>query len=204
MGLARLAVLAAFGLIWLTLPVSGAHAGTPVRALSDDLAFIDSRAAERALAFRAARRAGARMVHITLDWSLVAPSGSVKPAGFDAANPADPAYRWGYVEEAVRDAARQGLQVAFVVVRAPVWGEGRDRPVSAAAGSWQPNPPELAAFVRAAARRFSGFYPDPKSSGDGLTGRGRSLPHVRFWQIWARPNARAALLTSADVVEHYR
>jgi hypothetical protein len=204
MGLARLAVLGAFGLAWLALPVGGAHAGTPMRALSDDLAFLDSRAAERALAFQAARRAGARMVHITLDWSLVAPSGSVKPAGFDAANPGDQAYRWGYVEEAVRDAAQQGLQVAFVVVRAPVWAEGRERPISAPAGSWQPQAPELAAFVRAAARRFSGFYPDPKSSGDGLTGRGSSLPRVRFWQIWTRPNASDALLASGNVVELYR
>jgi hypothetical protein len=155
-----------------------AHASTPVRALSDDLAFTDSRPGERADAFREARRAGARVVRITLDWSLVAPGGNAKPAGFDAADPGDPAYRWGYVEDAVRDAARRRLRVVLVVVRAPRWAQQAGRP----------DPAELGAFVRAAARRFSGFYPDPKSSGDGLTGEGRSLPAVRLWQVWERAN----------------
>jgi hypothetical protein len=155
-----------------------AHASTPVRALSDDLAFTDSRPGERADAFREARRAGTRVVRITLDWSLVAPVGDSKPAGFDAADPADPAYRWGYVEDSVRDAARHRLRVVLVVIRAPTWAQAAGRP----------DPAELGAFVRAAARRFSGFYPDPKSSGDGLTQEGRSLPAVRLWQVWERAN----------------
>jgi hypothetical protein len=155
-----------------------AQASTPVRALSDDLAFTDSRPGERADAFREARLAGARVVRITLDWSLVAPGGGAKPAGFDAADPGDPAYRWGYVEDAVRDAARRRLRVVLAVVRAPAWAQQAGRP----------DPAELGDFVRAAARRFSGFYPDPKSSGDGLTGEGRSLPAVRLWQVWERAN----------------
>ena len=50
-----------------------ASATTPVRALADDLAFTDSSPEPRALAFATARRAGARVVRITLDWSRVAP-----------------------------------------------------------------------------------------------------------------------------------
>jgi hypothetical protein len=177
---------------------TAAHASTPVRGLSDDLAFTDSRPGQRAAAFREARRAGARVVRVTLDWSLVAPGGSTKPAGFDAADPADPAYRWGYVEDAVRDAAARRLRVLLVVVQAPVWAQRADGP----------DPGELAAFVRAAARRFSGFYPDPKNGGDGLTRPGRSLPAVRRWQIWDRANQtiasvghyRAMLEASADAL----
>jgi hypothetical protein len=167
---------------------AAAPASTPVRALSDDLAFTDSRPGERSAAFREARQAGARVVRVTLDWSLVAPEGDVKPGGFEAADPGDPAYSWGYVEDAVRDAARRRLRVVLVVVRAPAW----------AVESGRPNPAELGAFVRAAARRFSGFYPDPKAAGDGLTGQGSSLPTVRLWQVWERVN----LLPG--VAGHYR
>ena len=170
-----------------------ASAATPVRALSDDLAFTDSSPKPRALAFATARRAGARVVRITLDWSRVAPEGSVKPPGFRAADPADPAYRWGYVEDAVRDAARRHLRVLLVIDRAPAW-----------AGERNPDPGELGAFARAAARRFSGFYPDPKGSGNGLTRSGRSLPRVRWWQLWEAPNSGTTLQPANGAADHYR
>jgi hypothetical protein len=181
-----------------------ARSATPVRGLSDDLAFTDSRPGPRALAFDTARRAGARVVRITLDWSLVAPAGDIKPTGFDAADPADPAYRWGYIEDAVRDARRERLGVVLRVVRAPAWAEGPGRPAGAPPGSWRPDTAQLGAFVRAAARRFSGFFPDPKAPGDGLTAPGGSLPRVRFWQIWDHPNSAAALQPVDAAVEHYR
>ena len=159
------------------LRVDMATATTPVRALSDDLAFTDSSPEPRALAFATARRAGARVVRITLDWSRVAPDGSVKPPGFRAADPADPGYRWGYVEDAVRDAAARHLRVLLVIDRAPAW-----------AGERKPDPGELGAFARAAARRFSGFYPDPKNSGNGLTS---------IWQV-APPGSLLAAVGSTE------
>ena len=170
-----------------------ASATTPVRALADDLAFTDSSPEPRALAFATARRAGARVVRITLDWSRVAPDGSVKPPGFRAADPADPGYRWGYVEDAVRDAAAKRLRVVLVIDRAPAW-----------AGVRKPDPGELGAFARAAARRFSGFYPDPKDTGNGLTRRGRSLPRVRWWQLWDVPNSGTTLQPVDGAADHYR
>jgi hypothetical protein len=202
--LATWTALVWLGMGWLGPATDGAWAATPVHGLSDDLAFTDARPGQRALAFATARQAGARVVRITLDWSLVAPAGQVKPAGFDAPNPSDPAYRWGYIEDAVRDAARKRLGVVLVVVRAPAWAEGVARPSGAPAGSWRPDPGELGAFVRAAARRFSGFYPDPKDEGDGLTEPGASLPRVRFWQIWDQPNGGASLRPVGGLVEHYR
>jgi hypothetical protein len=179
MGLGRSTALAALGAALLGLGAGGpAGASTPIRALSDDLAFIDSRPSERAAAFREARRVGARVVRITLDWSLVAPNGEAKPLDFDSARPSDRAYRWGYVDDAVRDAAAHHLDVLLVVVRAPAWAQMLGGP----------DPAELGHFVRAAARRYSGFYPDPKDSGDGLTQKGSSLPAVRLWQVWDRAN----------------
>ncbi len=170
-----------------------ASAATPMRGLADDLAFTDSSPEPRALAFAAARGAGARMVRITLDWSRVAPEGSAKPPGFNAADPADPNYRWGYVEDAVRDAAARRLRVLLVIDRAPAW-----------AGVGNPDPGELGAFARAAARRFSGFYPDPKDSGNGLTAPGTSLPRVRLWQLWEAPNSGTTLQPVEGAADHYR
>ena len=164
-----------------------------MRALADDLAFTDSSPEPRALAFATARGAGARLVRITLDWSRVAPEGSAKPPGFNPADPADPNYRWGYVEDAVRDAAARRLRVLLVIDRAPAW-----------AGLRNPDPGELGAFARAAARRFSGFYPDPKDSGNGLTTPGKSLPRVRFWQLWEAPNSGTTLQPVDGAADHYR
>ncbi len=180
-----------------------AEARAPRLGLADDLSFLDSRANARQDAFAAARRAGARMVRVTVDWSRVAPAGSVKPAGFDASDPEAAQYSWGSVEDAVRDARARGLTVVLTVVRAPRWAEGAGRPAGAAAGSWKPDSGELESFVRAAARRFSGFFPDPKRPGDGLTGPGASLPHVRYWQIWTEPNG-GSTLRGGDPVEQYR
>ena len=165
-------------------------AATPTRALTDDLAFLDPRPGPRALAFDTAHQAGAQLVRLTLDWSRVAPGGATKPAGFHASDPADPAYSWGYIEDAVRDANSAGLRVMLMVERAPAWARG-------------PDPRQLGAFVRAAGRRFSGFYPDPKDNGDGLRTPGKSLPHVRLWQIWNAPNDRARL-TARAAVRRYR
>jgi hypothetical protein len=184
-------------------PVAPAAAQAPRLGLSDDLAYLDGSLDARQAAFRASRAAGARVVRLTLDWSLVAPRGAVKPAGFDAGDPAAPQYDWGYIEDAARDARKRGLTIVFTVVRAPRWAEGPGKHAGSPAGSWRPDPAELGLFVRAAARRFSGFYPDPKDSGDGLTRPGASLPHVRYWQIWAEPNA-GRTLQGPDPVEQYR
>jgi hypothetical protein len=175
----------------LLLPSSGAEARPPLLGLADDLAFTDFRPQPRGVAFRTARDTGVSVVRITLDWSAVAPEGRVKPAGFDAADPASPLYNWGYIEDAVRDAARFRLRVLLTVVRAPRW-----------AGSRNPDPGELAAFLRAAARRFSGFYPDPKQPGDGLTVPGAALPAVHLWQVWDEPNRTSSLRPAGAV--HYR
>jgi hypothetical protein len=187
------------------LAVSGAanaHAHAPQLGIADDLSFFDPRPTPRRLAFEEARRSGARVVRLTLDWSSVAPEGSTKPAGFDAVDPDSPLYRWGYIEEGVREAARQRLKVILTVVRAPRWAEGPGRPAGAPPGTWKPDPEELAAFVRAAARRFSGFSPDPNERGEGLLTPLPSLPEVRRWQIWDEPNGGQTLQPPDP--DHYR
>jgi hypothetical protein len=204
-GLAGVVVLSA---LFLAPPPVEARA--PRLALIDDLSFIENRPQERRQAFRRARASGARLLRLTLDWSKVAPGGASKPAGFDASDPASPRYNFAYVEDEVRDASRRGLGVILTIVHAPRWAEGRDKPTGSPAGAWRPNPAELARFVLAAARRFSGFYPDPKTLDDNaLLGGGRALPRVRYWQIWDEPNGNRTLQPlrehgRLEAAEHYR
>lgn len=185
----------------LLVSASVVEARGPQLGLVDDPAFNHFRAKQRVLALERAKRAGASTVRFTVDWSLVAPTGATKPAGFRAANPSEKEYKWGYVEDFVRDARRRRLRVVLTIARAPRWAEGRNRPSGAARGSWRPDPAELRAFATAIARRFSGFYPDPKGrGGDGLDGGGRALPAVRRWQVWDAPNSvRSLRPASPDV-----
>ena len=129
--------------------------------------------------FDRAVAAGAGIIVLDLEWAGIAPA--IRPPGFDAADPGALAYGWQPVDAAVRTASRRGLAVDFSVTHAPTWAEGPGRPATATPGSWRPSPLEFARFATAAARRYSGTYPDPQTPG-------AVLPPVRFWQAWAEPN----------------
>jgi hypothetical protein len=197
--------VASAALIGLSLAAPGAAAAaTPVFGISDDPAFSDGRVEERRIVLDRAHPAGARIVRLTLNWSLVAPAGTDRPGGFDAADPSESGYRWGYVEEFVRDARRRGLDVLLTVARAPRWAEGPGRPEHGPPGSWRPQAQELADFMRAAAVRFSGEYPDPAAPADGPVEERRNLPRVRYWQIWDEPNAGQELRPLREAASRYR
>ena len=125
------------------------------------------------------RTARADVVRIGAEWSTIAPK--QRPSGFHAADPADPHYDWRPLDDAVRFAAARGLRPLVTVARAPRWAEDGKRANDAPAGSWRPKSGELAKFVTAAARRYSGHFPDPAD-------KRRRLPYVRRWQIWNEPN----------------
>jgi hypothetical protein len=124
------------------------------------------------LTFGMVRAAGARVAKVNVDWSSVAPGGTVKPEGFDPANPAEPRYRWGGVDRAVRLAHASGIEPFIAISETPLWAE---RSSGGRPGTNQPDPIELAHFAGAAARRYSG----------GFAG----LPRVRIWEVWNEPNA---------------
>ncbi|MEP7334885.1 MAG: hypothetical protein ABI717_03800 [Actinomycetota bacterium] len=109
--------------------------------------------------------AGARTVRLILYWATVAPRALTKPAGFDAANPSDPAYRWDEFDREVRSAVSGGLRPIVGIQLAPAWAER---------SGGRPDPAELAAFARAAATRYGGSF--------------AGLPRVRIWQAWNEPN----------------
>ena len=177
-------------LMWMLaalVPALPAHAApeTLERGFADDLAFRGLDAKQRELAFGHARSAGASFVRLAVAWRSVAPAGRRRPRGFRASDPRDPRYRWGELDRALVEADQVGLDPLLTVVAAPDWAEGRDRPARRTSftrpGVWRPDPSALAAFLTAAARRYSGRFADPLRAG-------RRLPRVRDWQIWNEPN----------------
>ncbi|MEA2298800.1 MAG: hypothetical protein QOF77_1736 [Solirubrobacteraceae bacterium] len=167
--------------LFLAAGVPSAARGQSVRPLTtgfaDDVYFGPAALSDPW--FERTVASGAKLVLLDVEWAGIAPAN--RPPGFDPANPGDPAYSWEGVDSAVRAASRRGLSVALLVNRAPSWAEGPGRPAGAAPGSWRPDPAAFGRFAAAAARRYSGTYPDPLVPG-------ATLPHVGYWQAWAEPN----------------
>lgn len=126
--------------------------------------------------------ARAKLIDLGASWAGIAPS--VRPPGFNPAEPGDPAYRWEALDAAVRSATSHGLRPVLTINSAPTWAEGPGRPSTEAApaGTWLPRPRQLGMFARAVAKRYSGHFTDPAKPGVG------PLPHVSYFQIWAEEN----------------
>ena len=133
----------------------------------------------RASWLKRAATSGAGIVRLEIGW--VAPNTPTRPAGFDARDPADPAYNFAIADAAIVDARAQGLRVLLSFTGAPLWAEGAGRPVNARPGSWRPDPPAVAEYGAALAQRYSGTFPDPARPG-------RALPRVDAYQVWNEPN----------------
>jgi hypothetical protein len=143
-------------------------------AIADPTAFD---APTRDTAFQHVADAGAGVVRLAVSWSRIAPAGTVKPDGFDARDPLDPAYRFEALDEQVVAATGAGLQPIVTIVEAPRWAERGD---AGRQGGRKPDPAELGAFAEAVARRYSGSVLD--------------LPRVRYWQAWNEPNIHLYLM----------
>lgn len=160
----------------------------------DDGTFTNSQLAADAVA--KAQGISARYARVTINWALVAPGGSDRPAGFDARNPADPAYRWARYDNAVQRLTMAGLRVYVSVLGTPKWAQqGAPQPNDhAGGGAWRPSPADYGDFAHAAALRYSGVFTDPAS--------GTLLPRVSIWQAWNEPNL--PLFLAPTNVELYR
>ena len=119
--------------------------------------------------FTDVRATGATAIRFYSIWRRVAPA--TRPANFDPANPADPAYNWSLWDAQVRNAKAHGLEPILSIEGAPDWAV---EPGEGFAGTRRPSPTEFGLFLRAAARRYSGSF--------------QGLPRVRYWQAWNEPN----------------
>lgn len=122
-------------------------------------------------AFEHVVETGATEVLTPLEWGWVAPRD--RPAAWSPEDPGDPNYDWSDYDTWVRGAVAAGLTPVLQVRGSPSWAqqcgpfEGFDSPCNV-------NPDDLAAFTRAAVRRYSGKFGD--------------LPRVRYWQGLNEPN----------------
>ncbi len=131
---------------------------------------------EAETAYTNLRRTGARFVRMFVNWAQVAPDSAKKPAGFDARDPGDRAYQWATLDGQVTKAVAEGFAPIVYVQTAPRWAQR----CTAKSTACRPSPSELAQFMTAAARRYSGSF--------------SHLPRVRYWQIWNEPNMDAYLV----------
>jgi len=125
------------------------------------------------LSFERTRDAGARWVRLVLDWEGIAPK--AQPANWDPTNPADPHYKWDYIDTGVTEAVRHGLNPLLLVDEPPKWAQRCTSPPGLQLTEvCDPDPAALAAFATAAARRYSGTF--------------GGLPRVQYWQGLNEPN----------------
>jgi hypothetical protein len=150
-----------------------------MRGVSDGALMLSPDASVRALAMTRVRALGGSVARIPVDWRNLVPA--APPAGFQARDPASPAYRFALLDAAVLSATAAGLEPLLVVSHAPAFAEASPRWPYAYLGSWAPSSAALADFAAALARRYDGSFPDPVRPG-GV------LPRVRLLQAWNEPN----------------
>jgi hypothetical protein len=153
--------------------------GGLTRGISDATLIMSPDAAVREQALAQIRATGASVVRIPVEWRYIV--SAHPPAGFDAADPASPAYDFTMVDAAVRDTVLAGLTPLLVVTSAPDFAEAPHRWPYAYPGTWAPDPAAFGEFASAVARRYDGSFPDPLQPG-------RALPRVRLLEAWNEPN----------------
>ncbi len=141
--------------------------------------MLSENAEVRAQTMARTRALGGSVARIPVDWRNVVEADP--PAGFQARDPASPAYRFAQLDAAVRSAVAAGLQPLLVVSHAPAFAEAPHRWPYAYQGSWAPSPIALEEFAAALAVRYDGAFPDPLHPG-------AVLPRVRLFQAWNEPN----------------
>ena len=104
---------------------------------------------------------GAGVYHTSFSWADVAKTRPANPR-----EPTDPAYQWkSSIDDAVKEAAANGIRVAVMVKGSPPWANGGRKQ------NWIPKrPADYADFMEAAARRY---------------------PSVRYWIAWGEPTRQA-------------
>ena len=121
---------------------------------------------------------GVDRLRVSAFWNQIAPAPTARsrPAGFNAADPADPQYNFAALDRVVESASRHGLRVMVSIsTPLPVWASAdpaRNNPV------WKPRPADFADFSEAVVRRYA--------------------PLVDHWGIANEPNQGVWLQPQSD------
>jgi hypothetical protein len=150
------------------LAANGARASTlrPVLVgFEDEPSFIW--ASNRIDRLATAGESGANVIRVIANWATIAPK---QPS--NASSPADPAYRFNWLDDLVWQAQHRGMRVLLTIWGTPPWASSTHKPNAA------PQPATLGAFCGALAARYSGRYVVP----DG------TLAPVTLFSVWNEPN----------------
>ena len=165
---ARRAILALCLAVLALSGLAARSAAAVPRPLHTGVSYVTDDAA----ALRHVAETGSSLVQTPLRWNVVAPE--TEPAQWNPENPADPHYDWSFPDEWVKQAVQAGLTPVFQIRSAPSWADGCEPTASPFDAVCSPDPAALAAFTRAAVRRYSGSF--------------EGLPRVRHWQALNEPN----------------
>ena len=124
---------------------------------------------DRKARMQGASQTNATIMRLLVQWNLVARTRPANPA-----DPFDPAYVFGDIDEAVRAAQENDQEVILTISGTPRWANGGKNPNIMPTARRR-----LHGFARAIASRYSGRF----------TG----YPFVRFWSIWNEPNLQLFL-----------
>jgi hypothetical protein len=138
----------------------------PLRTGLLDPSFAGS---DRLQAFTMAAATGATYVRLSVDWRALAPA--TRPAGFEAADPGSPGYRWTGLDSVLTHADAAGLTPILDISTVPDWAYATP-PKAPNAGT--PAAGALGDFVKALATHYDGNTP------------GAPAEHV--YQVWNEPN----------------
>jgi len=142
-------VLAAVG---LTAPAASAAQRTEIGIADDAILLADQ---DRAPAIvQQWRNAGIETVRIQVRWAALVrdPLAPTAPLGFDATDPEDPGYDWGYLDRAIAIVVDAGLKpILSVTGSGPLWAT---QDPSLGNVRYQPDPARFGAFATAVARRY--------------------------------------------------
>ena len=136
---------------------------------------------------------GANLARLDLGWSYAVSGPPANPS-----DPADPAYDFSAIDEAVRNAAARGLRVMITFQEAPRYAQedgGKPDGSSLPDGAWKPKPEDLQDFAKAVATRYSGTF--------------NGLPRVSDFEAWNEGNLNGFLAPQYEgkklvAVDRYR
>jgi hypothetical protein len=113
---------------------------------------------------------GSTIMRLLVQWNLAAPRRPSNPT-----NAFDPAYEFDDVDEAVRTAQENDMEVMLTISGTPRWANGGRNP-----NVMPRRVADLTAFARAISSRYSGRF--------------KGYPYVRFWSVWNEPNLNQFLV----------
>jgi hypothetical protein len=148
-----MAVLVVLLAIGLAAPSAASAARVMQTGIADDAVLLNGgQAADDAVKQWAGM--GVDVVRIQVNWARVAPAPAspTPPPGFQPANPDDPSYSWGSIDDAVTRLTRAGIEPLLMVDGPPpLWASGnpaRRNP------RYRPSAPAYANFAAAVATRY--------------------------------------------------